>query len=118
MTIGTKITVTWDETSKRPEDNLALSFVHGTSKQMIENYYTRSKIRFGYSNDVDRDYGVFEYISYPNLSYGDTFRARQYYVTDQYSGLSSRSETLALDTIEEVIKSGQLESSQIHLHYI
>ena len=55
MIDGTTITVSWDETSKSPDDNLALSFVHGTSQQMTENnQYDSSKIRFGYSNTVER----------------------------------------------------------------
>ena len=118
MTDGTTIVVTWNESTKRAEDNLALSFVHGKSEQMTENNeYSASKIRFGYANTVERDFAVFEYMSYPNLAFGESFRARQYYITDQYEGLSNRSKALVSDTIEEVIPSGQLEMSNINLHY-
>jgi len=115
---GSEIFVSWDETGMRPEDNLALSFVHGRSENMVENGYTNSRIRYGHANNVQRDFAVFEYISYPNLAFGDSYRARQYYVTDQYAGLSDRSLALASDAIEEVIPSGEFEFSQIHLHHI
>ena len=117
ITDGTTITVSWDEVGKRPEDNLAQSFVHGVSQQMTENQYQASAIRFGHINSVQRDFALFAYMSYPDLAYGDTFRARQYYITDRYVGLSSRSQALVSDTIEEVIPSGQLEMSTIKLHY-
>ena len=116
-TLGSNITVAWDEVGKSPEENLALSFVHGTSQQMIDDNRTPSRMRFGHSNNVQRYFAVLEYISFPNLRYGDSFRARQYYVTDGYAGLGERSEALADDTIEEVITSGELELSQIQLHY-
>jgi len=118
ITDGSTITVSWDETGMRPDNNLALSFVHGQSENMVENGYTSSRIRYGHSNNVQRDFAVFEYISYPNLAFGDSFRARQYYITDQYAGLSDRSAAIASDAIEEVIPSGEFEFSQIHLHYI
>ena len=119
MTNGTNITVTWDESNKKLEDNLALSFVHGTSQQMTENnQYQASKLKFGHSNTVQRDFAIFEYISYPSLAFGDSFRARQYYITDRYLGLSNRSMAIVADTREEVISSGEFEVSSIKLHYI
>lgn len=118
VTLGTTITVSWEERGMRPEDNVGLSFVHGRSEGMVEDNYGPSKIRYGHSNNVQRDFAVFEYISYPNLVFGDSFRARQYYVTDQFAGLSDRSAALASETIEEVIPSGELEKSAIHLHYL
>jgi len=118
MTIGTTITVSWEERGMRAEDNLALSFVHGKSERMVEDGYKASKIRYGHANNVERDFAVFEYISTPDLSYGESFRARQYYITDRFTGLSSRSEALAMETMEEVIPAGEFESSEIHLHYI
>ena len=118
MTLGTTITVSWDERGMSAEDNVGLSFVHGRSEGMVENNYGPSRIRYGHSNNVQRDFAVFEYISYPNLVFGDSFRARQYYVTDQFAGLSDRSAALASETIEEVIPSTEFDSSAIHLHYL
>ena len=118
MSNGSSITVSWDERGRSPEDNLALSFVHGRSENMMNDGYNPSRIRYGHANNVERDYAVFEYVSYPNLHFGDSYRARQYYITDQYTGLGNRSAELASDTIEEVITAGEFGSSEIHLHYI
>jgi len=114
---NTPITVSWEENGKSANNNYALSFIHGISAEAVAEGQVGAKMRFGLAGAYERDFAVFEYITYPQISFGEAFRSRKYYITDKYAGLSTRSLEFVDEVIEERIDaSSQFESYSIHLH--
>merc|ERR1712226_797789 len=110
FTEGTTLKVDWLDTGKPKDDNLCLSFVHGASSMSLEHGRLPAKIRHGFSNNILRDFSPFSFITYPKLGFGDTWRVRQYYITDKYTGLPERYAALVGETVEEQIWSGQFDA--------
>ena len=91
------INVSRADYGKRPQDNLALAFVHGTDAEFASaslsgvKFNGKTRLRFGSANAKPRrDYTAFTINSRVDVPPGDTFVTRQFFMVDRLEGLDVR----------------------------
>ena len=114
---GDTIEITLADRGLRPEDNLALTHVHGTDDEYSGSSYFRmpTGIRYGLSHHV-RDYTVWTVNAFPKIDPGDTFVSRQYFMVDRYTKSARKAQEWVPETLQEQYDAGELPGNEIHLY--
>lgn len=114
---GDTIEITLADRGLRPEDNLALTHVHGTDDEYSGSSYFRmpTGIRYGLSHHV-RDYTVWTVNAFPKIDPGDTFVSRQYFMVDRCTESARKAQEWVPETLQEQYDAGELPGNEIHLY--
>lgn len=114
---GDTIEITLADRGLKPEDNLALTHVHGTDEEYNGSSYFRmpTGIRYGLSHHV-RDYTVWTVNAFPKIDPGDTFVSRQYFMVNRYTKSARKAQEWVPETLQEQYDAGELPGNEIHLY--
>lgn len=112
---GDEISVTYSNVGKPYEDNLALTFVHGFTSPLPQRWAS-SRIRFGSSGNLRRDYNVYTANRRISIKPGDTYVSRQYIVVGNLSEMEATSKLWVEEAKDDLYTIGEMPSVDIHLY--
>ena len=111
-----EIIVSFANTGKPIEDNLALTFVHGTQDASLDQRWAPSRLRYGKAGISRRDYTVFTTNPRVQINPGDTYVYQQYIVTGELSEMEKTASVWKSEVYEDLYPLGEMSGVDIHLY--
>jgi Hint module len=113
---GDTISIKYTKAGKRIDDQLAMTFVHGTNDEYSSGsasfYAAKSRMRYG-STTNRRDGTVWTTNFIGNLKPSETYFSRKYIITDSLRNMEDVARPLSEETFEDVAGLNDLESGQM-----
>merc|ERR1712226_272515 len=113
---GDDIVVEYYDFGKPPEDNLALTLVHGSTPLDRSWMKATTRLRWGWGGEIYRDYTAYTVNARPLLSAGRTYFYRQYFIVDEFLNMDNRGAELAPEAYQGIRDAGELPGRAVALY--